>query len=72
LLRRPLIDDVATWTVAAGWDAPAAGFAATPRTGALVGEVVRLSSGTVTLKDAVDAFLDHHDLARSTRRVYRA
>jgi hypothetical protein len=29
-------------------------------------------SGTVTLKDAVDAFLDHHDLARSTRRVYRA
>jgi hypothetical protein len=34
-------------------------------------EVVRLSSGTVTLQDAVDAFLDHHDLARSTRRVYR-
>jgi len=37
-----------------------------------VGEVVRLSSGTVTLQDAVDAFLDHHDLARSTQRVYRA
>jgi integrase len=37
-----------------------------------VGEVVRLSGGTVTLQDAVDAFLDHHDLARSTRRVYRA
>jgi len=37
-----------------------------------VGEVVRLSSGTVTLQDAVEAFLDHHDLARSTRRVYRA
>jgi hypothetical protein len=37
-----------------------------------VGKVVRLSSGTVTLQDAVDAFLDHHDLARSTRRVYRA
>jgi hypothetical protein len=37
-----------------------------------VGEVVRLSGGTVTLQDAVDAFMDHHDLARSTRRVYRA
>jgi integrase len=37
-----------------------------------VGKVVRLSGGTVTLQDAVDAFLDHHDLARSTRRVYRA
>jgi hypothetical protein len=38
-----------------------------------VAEVVRLSSGgTVTLQNAVDAFLDHHDLARSTRRVYRA
>jgi integrase len=35
-----------------------------------VGKVVRLPSGTVTLQDAVDAFLD--DLARSTRRVYRA
>jgi integrase len=37
-----------------------------------VGEVVRLSGGTTALQDAVDAFLDHHDLARSTRRVYRA
>ena len=37
-----------------------------------MGKVVRLSGGTVTLQDAVDAFLDHHDLARSTRRVYRA
>jgi integrase len=37
-----------------------------------MGEVVRLSGGTVALQDAVDAFLDHHDLARSTRRVYRA
>jgi integrase/recombinase XerC/integrase/recombinase XerD len=37
-----------------------------------VAEVVRLSGGTVTLQDAVDAFLDHHDFARSTRRVYRA
>jgi integrase len=37
-----------------------------------VGKVVRLSSGTVTLQDAVEAFLDHHELARSTRRVYRA
>jgi site-specific recombinase XerD len=37
-----------------------------------VGKVVPLSGGTVTLHDAVDAFLDHHDLAPSTRRVYRA
>jgi site-specific recombinase XerD len=37
-----------------------------------VGEVVRLSGGTVTIQDAVDAFLEHQDLARSTRRVYRA
>jgi hypothetical protein len=37
-----------------------------------MGKVVRLSSGTVTLQDAADAFLDQHDLARSTRRVYRA
>ena len=37
-----------------------------------MGEVVRLSGGAVTLQDAVDAFMDHHDLARSTRRVYRA
>ncbi|HEV2931090.1 MAG TPA: hypothetical protein VGW74_20605 [Propionibacteriaceae bacterium] len=36
-----------------------------------MGEVVRLSGGKVTLQDAADAFLDHHDLARSTRRVYR-
>jgi integrase len=37
-----------------------------------VAEVVRLPSDTTTLQDAVDAFLDHQDLARSTRRVYRA
>jgi hypothetical protein len=37
-----------------------------------VGEVVRLRGGTVALQDAIDALLDHHDLARSTRRVYRA
>jgi site-specific recombinase XerD len=37
-----------------------------------VGEVVRLSGGTVTIQEAVDAFLDHHDLAPSTWRVYRA
>jgi hypothetical protein len=36
-----------------------------------VGEVVRLSGGMTTLRDAADAFLDQHDLARSTRRVYR-
>ena len=37
-----------------------------------MGEVVRLPSDTTTLQAAADAFLDHHDLARSTRRVYRA
>jgi integrase/recombinase XerD len=37
-----------------------------------VGDVVRLPGGTTTLQDAADAFLDHHDLAPSTRRVYRA
>jgi len=37
-----------------------------------MGEVVRLPAGTVTLQDAVDAFLEQHDLAPSTRRVYRA
>jgi len=37
-----------------------------------VGEVVRLPGGTITLQAAVDAFLDHQDLARSTRRVYGA
>ena len=37
-----------------------------------MGEVIRLPGGTVTLQDAADAFLDTHDLARSTRRVYRA
>ena len=37
-----------------------------------MGEIVRLPGGTVTLQDAVDAFLEHQDLARSTRRVYRA
>jgi hypothetical protein len=37
-----------------------------------MGEIVRLPGGMVTLGEAVAAFLDHHDLARSTRRVYRA
>jgi site-specific recombinase XerD len=37
-----------------------------------MGEVVRLPGATVTLQAAVDAFLDDSDLARSTRRVYRA
>jgi hypothetical protein len=37
-----------------------------------VGEVVRLPGGITTLQNAADAFLDQHDLARSTRRVYRA
>jgi site-specific recombinase XerD len=47
-------------------------FAATPEEGVAMGEVVQLPGGTVTLQDAVGAFLDHPDLARSTRRVYRA
>ena len=47
-------------------------FAATPRERGPVGEVVRLSAGTVTLQAAVDAFFEHHDLAPSTRRGYRA
>jgi hypothetical protein len=34
-----------------------------------VGKVVRLPVGAVTLQDAADAFLNHHDLARSTQRV---
>jgi integrase len=37
-----------------------------------VAEVVRLPSNPTTLQDAADAFLEHHELARSTRRVYRA
>ena len=38
-----------------------------------MGEVVRLSGGgTVTLQAAANAFLDQHELAPSTRRVYRA
>jgi integrase len=37
-----------------------------------VGKVVRLPSGMTTLQAAADAFLDQHDLARSTRRVYPA
>jgi len=36
-----------------------------------VAEVVRLPSDT-TLQDAADAFLDQHDLARSTRPMGRA
>jgi site-specific recombinase XerD len=37
-----------------------------------MGEVVRLPGGMMTLQDAADAFSDHHDLARSTQRVYQA
>jgi hypothetical protein len=47
-------------------------FAATPEEGHPMGQVVRLPGGITTLQDAADAFLDHHDLAHSTRRVYRA
>ena len=35
-------------------------------------QVVRLPGGITTLQDAADAFLDDHDLACSTQRVYRA
>jgi site-specific recombinase XerD len=35
-----------------------------------VGEVVRIPTEPVTLEAAVAAFLDRHDVARSTRRVY--
>jgi hypothetical protein len=39
-----------------------------------VGEVVRLPGGNMTLQDAAEAFLDldHQNLARPTRWVYRA
>jgi integrase/recombinase XerD len=37
-----------------------------------VGEVVRLPGSRTMLQDATDAFLEQHDLARSTRRIYRA
>ena len=37
-----------------------------------MGQVVRLPGRMPTLRDAADAFLDQHDLAPSTRRVYRA
>jgi hypothetical protein len=37
-----------------------------------MGEVVGLPGGTVILQDAAEAFLDQCDLARSSRRVYRA
>jgi integrase/recombinase XerC/integrase/recombinase XerD len=37
-----------------------------------VGEVVRIAAETVSLEAAVEAFLDRHDFARSTRRVYGA
>jgi hypothetical protein len=47
-------------------------FAATPEEGTPMGQVVQLPGGRTTLQDAADAFLDQHDLARSTRRVYRA
>jgi hypothetical protein len=47
-------------------------FAATPEGGHPMGQFVRLPGGITTLQDAADAFLDHHDLAHSNRRVYRA
>jgi hypothetical protein len=40
-------------------------FAATPEEGTSMGQVVRLPGGIMTLQDAADAFLDHHDLASS-------
>jgi site-specific recombinase XerD len=69
LLRQPLIGDGWAWTVATAGRLELPAFAATARRGGPVGEVVRLPAGTVTLQAAVDAFLDHQDLARSTRRV---
>jgi hypothetical protein len=72
LLRQQRVDDGWAWAVAVAWEAPVARVCCDTTERSLVGEVVRLSSGTVTLQDAVEAFLDHHDLARSTRRVYRA
>jgi hypothetical protein len=51
--------------MALAWDAPAARVYCDTKERGPRGEVVRLSGGTITLQDAVDAFLDHHDLARS-------
>jgi hypothetical protein len=72
LLRRQLVDDGWAWTVATAWDARAARVCCDTGSGGPVGEVVRLPGDTMTLQAAVDAFLEHHDLAPSTRRVYRA
>jgi integrase/recombinase XerD len=72
LLRQRPLAGVPTWAVAAAWKAPAARVCCDTKERSPRGEVVRLSGGTVALQDAVDAFLDHQDLARSTRRVYRA
>ena len=73
LLRQQLIDDSWAWAVVTVWDARTARVCCdSQERGIPVAEVVRLSSGTVILQAAVDAFLDHQDLARSTRRVYRA
>jgi hypothetical protein len=73
LLRQQFVHDGWAWAVVTVWDAPAARVCCdSQERGIPVAEVVRLSSGTVILQAAVDAFLDHQDLARSTRRVYRA
>jgi len=72
LLRQPPVDDVPTWAVVTVWDARAARVCCDTKERGPMGEVVRLPGGTVTLQEAANAFLDHHDLARSTRRVYRA
>jgi len=73
LLRQRRFADAPTWAVAVAWEARAARVCCDsqekkgPR-----GEVVRIPGATVALQDAVDTFLDHQDLARSTRRVCKA
>jgi hypothetical protein len=72
LLRQRPFAGVPTWAVAPAWEAPAARVCCDTQEEGPRGEVARLPAGTVALQHAVDAFLEHHDLAPSTRRVYRA
>jgi hypothetical protein len=61
LLRQLLVDDGWAWAVVTVWDARAARVCCDGQERGLVGRVVRLPGGTVTLQAAVDAFLDQHD-----------
>jgi hypothetical protein len=72
LLRQQLIGDGWTWVSWPRGTLELPAFLRHPRRGAPMGEVVRLPASTVALQDAVDAFLEHHDVAHSTRRVYLA